>query len=293
VKLSRIKTPTAGLLIVLVIISVTLVSGCDDPKLVATPYYEYTLRVTGLESFTTENGTARIMVPVPMLDGAVLVPFQGRFNGTLWQYPYRGAWDTNIVNVNNWDRHGALYIAIVDSPHGNMMDIGFHKTDYFQFWGQSNPYYSQAKNLTPDQYGVYTVNKTVPSFDDIAVRIREVLGRTDSSETNIIVGSLKNRSLYPYLGNITTNYTIPAKSGSIGDYTSLVYIDESLIPIGPGNHTIEIDAKFEVVVGFHPYDGYGDHYTFIIKESIPGGVTGYVPVTVQYLGNITSYSFEY
>ncbi|WP_424358430.1 hypothetical protein [Methanocella sp. MCL-LM] len=248
------------------------------------PYYEYNINVSGLENFTTDDGSAVIMLPAPAVDGRVILPFGGKFNGSLYKNIGDGGFDVNIVGINGWGYHGTRYVEVVNTSHGQMIEARFDSTDFYKVWPSRSG--DHLTNMTLDEYGMYTINKTEPAFDDLIFRSRMVLGPKDNETTNATVASLANRPLHPIANTSSAGYTISAKIPYVENYTSYIYLDERLKPVSPGNHTIEIYARMEIAVGVHPYGGsQGNHYVFVIRESIPEGVTGYVPVTVQYIGN--------
>ena len=251
------------------------------------PYYEYSVNVSGLDQFTTDDGPALIRVPVPATGDMVVLPFEGKATESFNKYPPGGGgFDLDILNVNAWGYHGTRYIDVVNTDYGKMIEARFDQTSSYKVWPSRGYEYLQASNETPDEYGMYTINKTGPAFDDLVFRVRMAIGPNGNDTTNATVASLVYRPLYPIANNSSTSYTIPARIAYVENYTSWIYLDESLKPINPGNHTIEIYVKLKIGVGVHPYDGSkGNHYVFVIRESIPEGVNGYVPVTVQYIGN--------
>jgi hypothetical protein len=278
------------LLIITILVGTIIVSGCDDPNIIQSPYYEYFVRVNGLEYFTTDNGTAHILLPAPLINGTDLLPFKGDSgygnNATLPPEMSYNGWDKNVVSLATFGYHGISYVTPINTSYGRMIDI----------CNLENGSYETRLSTTDETHhtiaNTRTINKSSNSFDNIDIEITKVLGQTGSKDAEAPVNCLINNPMHTDTGDLLPAGSLPVSDEPLYSNTSPVYIDPDLRPIDNRNHSLKITIFFEVVVGERPYGGPGDHYVFTIEESIPAGVTGYVPVTVYYHGNMKHYSPE-
>lgn len=275
-KSSGINTAIAALVITTIVTVAVLVTGCDDPKYVAPPYYKYKINVAGLADFSTGDSNATLMVPLPAYDG---VPVLWVSNISADVMDGNGSIDLNNW-ANNWKYHGTHSLKVVDSPYGKMLAIGFNETDYSV---RMVPNYTSSWPMDMVQ-----TNKLVPSFDDIHLYIGYNAYEGRKNATFSLIGLLGDSPLSP-VSNATGLYTRWPYGEGIENYTSYVYMDPALQPLR-NNSRIILDIQLEIVIGEHPWGANpGDHCMFIINESIPGGVTGYIPVTVQHAGTFHQY----
>ncbi|HEY3272225.1 MAG TPA: hypothetical protein VGJ92_00605 [Methanocella sp.] len=251
------------------------------------PGYEYIATVRGLDNFSTADGTARIMLPVPMYNGRAAVPFDKTlyegYSGIPLFWGWFGPYGAVAVNIQGYGVHGTKSFCVTDTGYGRMIEARIVETDYFEV-NRDSPYYPSRENDTPNRYEMYTVRRSAPAFDDYTMRLETAISPAFSNETNATLQGLAARPLYPDAGDLPAPYT-RAMADNLTGYTSYVYIDEGLKPAGAGNHTIDIDASFVISAAYRPYYMEpGDHHLFLIHESVPAGVTGFVPVRVQYDG---------
>jgi hypothetical protein len=259
----------------------------DNPSITRSPGYEYIANVRGLDNFSTADGTARIMLPVPMYNGRAVVPFDKTlykgFSGGAFSRDRYGPYDSVIVNIQGYGAHGTKSFCVTDTDYGRMIEARIVETDYFEV-SRYSPFYPSRESDKPNHYGMYTVRRAAPAFDDYVMRIEEAIGPAGRNETNATLQGLAARPLYPDAGDIPALYT-RAMAENLTGYTSYVYIDEGLKPAGNGNYTIDIHASFVISAAYRPYAMEpGDNYLFLIYESIPANVTGFVPISVQYDG---------
>lgn len=270
--------------VLLIAISAVMLAGCDDPNIVTSPHYRYGVHVTGIEDFTAVNGTAHIMVPIPIYKEKPLIPFNGSVTQDLSFGP---AWNWNKVTLNDWGFNVIRSLSVNTTQYGPMLEMTANETGYSVRRESASP--SPSANMTALGYDNYQYNKTAPTFDEVRVHITNMFG---SAEGNDTVRALIAKPLYPDAGNASTPYTmwIYGANESNRSYTSYVYIDPALT--GPKNGSFALYAIFEVIVGDRPYGGPGKHTVYVIRESIPSNVTGFIPVKVQYMGVFNEYSPE-
>jgi hypothetical protein len=125
----------------------------DNPNIARSPYYEYIIKVRGIENFDAPGGDARIYFPVPLYNGSPVLPFSGRLERDIGNYgqgysPY----DSTVVNINPRDYDGTRYISAVNTSCGLMLEARINDTDY-------------------REVDFHRVSKPVTSFDKIEVRI--------------------------------------------------------------------------------------------------------------------------
>ncbi len=254
-----------------------MIYAMDNPSIERSPGYEYIAHVRGLDNSSTPDGAARIMLPVPMYNGSAVLPFDKTVAQELLArriQPLR----RGHVNIQDYGVHGTKSFSVADTDHGRMIEARVVETDYFEISTYS------PLNSSWENNRMYTIRKSAPAFDDYVMRIEEVIGPNGSIATNAKFQGLAVRPLYPDAGDIPTPYT-RAMGENMTGYTSYVYIDEGLKPAGAGNYTIDVHASFATRAAYHPYGmDVGDNFLFLIDESIPGGVTGFVPIRVQYDG---------
>jgi hypothetical protein len=270
-----IAAAAGALLLFMVIITLQFVCGglstIDNPSIARSPYYEYIIKVRGIENFDAPGGEASLYFPVSLYNGSPVLPFSGKLERGLGDYGGRySPYDIKVVDINPMGYHGTQYIAPVDTKYGTMLEAAINDTD----------------NREVD---FKRVPKQVVSFDRIDIRMLNPIGPVDSKATNATVEGLKTRPLDPDAGVQPVNYTRWIAVENRTGYTTYVYIDEGLRPLAT-NNTLEIYASFVIRIDDHPY-GINEgnrNYLFMINESIPGNVTGFVPVKVQYLGVFSS-----
>jgi hypothetical protein len=100
---------------------------------------------------------------------------------------------------------------------------------------------------------------------------------------------LIDKPLYPDAGELSTDYTGWMTGENVTGYTSYIYLDEGFRPLA-AESTLEIYASILIRVDDHPYgmNLNNKNYLFLINESVPGNVTGFIPVKVQYVGKLNS-----
>ncbi len=288
-----------------IITAAVVAAGCDDPNYVTSPHYRYGIHVMGIENYSTASGMARILVPIPMYGDKPLLPFNGAAGENIYAPSGYGAYDSNIVVLNDYGYHVVRSLSVNDTPDGPMLDIIVNETDFYDFYSSSSslqislPVYRMfnsslvSPEVSPLGNNTYRYVKPSPGFDEIRVHITDMLGPVGSVKANDTVMALRSKPLNPDAHNEATPYTlyIDGAKESNQSYASYIFLDPSLRPIGP-NKTIELYAVFEVIVGDRPYGGPGDHNVYVIRESIPSSVTGFIPVKVQYAGHFREYSVE-
>lgn len=242
----------------------------DNPDIVRSPYYEYIVKVRGIEGFDAPGGNASIYFPVPSYGGSPVLPFSDRLEKDTGIYAQGySPYDCTIVNINPWGYHGTRSLEAVNTSHGWMLEARIRDTDY-------------------REVDFNRVPKPVTSFDKMEIRIQYPIGPSDSKKTNVTLEGLKAIPLFPHAGELPTNYTRPLADKNVTSYTSYIYLDEGLRPLD-SNSTLGIYASLVIKVGDRPYGGgTSENYLFMINESIPGGVTGLIPVKVQYMGELGS-----
>lgn len=242
----------------------------DNPDIVRSPYYEYIVKVRGIESYDAPGGNASIYFPVPSYGGSPVMPFSDRLEKDIGIYAQgHSPYDCTIVNINPFGYHGTRSLEAVNTSYGWMLETLIKDTDNHEVdfkW----------------------VPKPIVSFDKMEIRIQYPIGPAGTQVTDALLEGLKATPLQPDVDQLPTYYTRPIGRENVTGYTTYLYLDEGLRPLGP-NSTIDIYASLLIKVGDRPYGGgTNENYLFMINESIPGGVTGFVPVRVQFAGRLNS-----
>jgi hypothetical protein len=261
--MARLKLALALLLI----LASLMVSGCDDPYIPRQPDYHYSVEVTGLEDFTTANGSAVIIVPLPAVDGQPILA---------------EGWLPDNRSPYGQERHGTGRIEPISTAHGPMLAITINMTDYYDSYARATPIaispgqnMSGVPTITPDR-----VFKNW-SFDDVSTIASGGIDKLDyptSGKGRQEVVKFIERPLLP------AEYVTGAGAGN---YTSYVYLNEGLRPL-KNNSSINISLTLKVWLNHNKVDASREGarsfeiHTFTINESIPGGTVGFIPVRVRH-----------
>jgi len=252
-----------ALVLLAIVVSLT-VSGCDDPYLPRSPEYRYSVEVTGLEDFTTPNGSAVIMMPLPAVNGQPILAEGWQPNN---RFPYEQ------------ERHGTGRVEPVSTSYGPMLAITINMTDYYDSYARVTPIaispgqnMSGVPTITPDR-----IYKNW-SFDNVST----------------IAGGGISQLYYPAsdhgrqeVARFIERPLLPAETVTgAGNYTSYIFLDEGLRPL-KNNRSINVSLTLKVWLNHNKVDASQEGarsfeiHTFTINESIPGGVTGFIPVQVR------------
>lgn len=249
----------------------TLIAGCDEiPD--SAPRVDGTISLRGIDRFTTESGNLTIMVPAPVYrDSLVPIDFQGAyFKGAGSGYFAREQYNDGRVSMRNVVVNGSPMIAV---------DIAM--TGQYQIIGYVEDKYQGVMRLN-----VTAVNKSGKSFDNVSITgLYGFFGRPNSSleeRSAMMAEMLENCPVRPVANASETKYTVPEAGDVKKTYVSYVYIDEGLRPVESGNSSIEIKMSLYYDEG-RVNQQYGKRYYLAIHEIIPAGVTGFVPVSIQYV----------
>lgn len=245
----------------------------DDPFAPRPPDYDYELAITGLEGFTTENGSAVIRMPLPGVEGAPLS---------------REGWWVNYNNDSMYRYHGMESLQSMNTTEGPMLEARIVMTDYYESYARATPIAVSPGQNTSTLPGVVPdrINKT-RSFDDVHViesGYVEPLNYPTGSQGREAVKRFINTPLLPvaYVPELCTLET---------NYSTYVYVDPALRPLR-NESSLKVEGKMIVKLNHNKVNASEEGlrrlevHTYTIDETIPGGVTGYVPVTVQYIGNV-------
>jgi hypothetical protein len=242
-----------------------MLGSIDDPFRPHMPDYQYTAYVTGLDGFTTENGSAMIMVPVPVLNGTPILA---------------GGWSVNHPSDPRYRYHGMLSLVPVNTSMGPMLEARINMTDYYISYARVTPIAispgqnaSELPAVVPD-----VINKTW-SFDSVVVIANggiQPLDYPTSAEGRMAV----IRFLETPLG--------PAKNATgLNDFTTYVYIDPALMPLR-NDSAIHVSGALTVTLNHNKVNAsmegqrVFEYHNYIFNGTIPGNVTGYVLVQVHY-----------
>jgi hypothetical protein len=286
-----------GLLIISVILAAVFIAGCSDYRnKVAPPFYSYWIEVDGLEHFYTDAGPANIGFPVPVYNGDALLPFDDNVtmdNSTL----YSGIGDTSLRGRGPQGElyHGTRKVEAANVSGYEMAVYEILPTDYYTIGlidAKANPpntigieYISPPP---PDNYTMFMIGKPATTYDPIDASLRYDLG-PDNQTARPIIDSLAAKPFSPVSSSPDALYTRWLSDGNVSNYTTYIYIDPALKQKGPCNYSLNVSATFSVTVGHRPWwTSHDEQYVFAIRESIPGNVTGLVPVTVQCFGNMSA-----
>ncbi|WP_048198370.1 hypothetical protein [Methanocella arvoryzae] len=245
------------------------IGSIDDPFAPRAPYYEYELSVTGLEGFASENGTAVIMMPLPGVNGTPVL---------------EEGWWVNYNKDGRYRYHGMQSLKPVDATEGPMLEARIVTTDYYESYAGATPIAVSPGQDTSTLPGVVPdrINKT-PSFDDVHVIASgyvEALNYPTGSEGRAAVKRFLDTPLLPvaYVPELCTLET---------NYSTYIYVDPALRPLS-NDSNLRVEGKLKVNLNHNkvnaPEEGVRrfEIHTYTIDETIPGGVTGYVPVEVRY-----------
>lgn len=236
----------------------------DDPFRPQAPGYKYTVYVTGLDGFTTENGSAVIMLPLPVVDGTPILS---------------SGWAVNFQSDRE-QRHGMRSLAPANTSIGPMLEAHINMTDYYISYARVTPIaISPGQNeSTLPQVVPDVINKSW-SFDDMVVTASggiQALDYPTSAQGRAAVKQFLEAPLAPAV-----------KVTSSGNFTTYVYIDPTLKPLH-SDSVIHVSGTLSVTLthnkvntseeGARRYE----RHKYSFDESIPGGVTGYVSVHVRY-----------
>lgn len=239
-------------------------AGCyDDPFLPRAPYYDYRITVTGLDGYSTENGSAVLRLPVPAIGGEPVLE--------------DGWWPNSPLNYSEV-RHGTRWVKPEDTPYGPMLALEINETDYYYSYARVTPVAvspgqneSELPAVVPDR-----ISKA-PSFDDFCVVASGSVAQLDQPTS-----AAGREAVVEFLNSPL----LPATRLGDGDYTSYVYVDEGLKPDGAG--TISISATLTVCLNHNKVNASEEglrrfeYHAYTINASIPAGSTGYLPVRVHY-----------
>jgi hypothetical protein len=237
----------------------------DDPYQPRPPSYYYEISVSGLDGFTTENGSAVIMMPLPAMNGSPLLP---------------GGWWMNYWPDSREGRHGMTSLAPADTPLGPMLAAGINMTDYYESFAGVTPIPITPGQGEPVPPPIEPARIDKPwSFDDVHAIASGGIGQLDypTSERGrqAVIGYL-SAPLSPFENG----------SGATG-YTTYVYVDPALTPIN-NDSEIRVNGKLTVSLNHNKADSSEEgarrfeRHTFVIEGTVPGGTTGYVPVKITY-----------
>jgi hypothetical protein len=236
----------------------------DDPFKPQAPGYEYTVYITGLDGFATENGSAVIMLPLPVVDSAPVLS---------------DGWAVNF-QADRERRHGMQSLAPANTSKGPMLEARINMTDYYVSYARVTPIaISPGQNeSTLPQVVPDVINKSW-SFDDMVVTASggiQALDNPASAEGRAAVKQFLEAPLAPAV-----------KVTSSGNLTTYVYIDPTIKPLH-SDSVIHVSGTLSVTLthnkvntseeGARRYE----RHKYSFDESVPGGVTGYVPVHVCY-----------
>ena len=207
----------------------------------------YTVTVTGLSNYTGSDGF-RILLPAPMLNGTPAYTGNEIRSGRLIFPPpvsifadYETVNESRLVNNTGWTA------SLVDTERGPMIE------------------------LTPANVSLSDIMYILIVTKDVPVSERDQYPKDAVNQT---VGPL-----YPVASEPAGSYTVPTYY-SYGKYSSYLLMDGSLTPL-PGAEV----GNISVSVDYHELFAEGSVPTFRqscqINESLPGNVTGWIPVTVQ------------
>jgi hypothetical protein len=241
----------------------------DDPFRPRAPDYRYEASVSGLEGFTTADGSATIRLPLPGVDGAPLL-----MEGWWANYP-----------PDPWEkRHGMLSLGPVNTTEGPMLEARLNMTDYYLSYARVTPIAIMPGQNTSALPEPEPERVSKPwSFDDVHVIASgyiEPLDYPTGSEGRAAVKEFLVTPLLP-VAYVPEGCTIET------EYQTYVYIDPALKPLTAGSElrvkgTMTVTLNHNKVNASEEGKRSFEYHTYKIDETIPGGRTGYVPVQVQY-----------
>jgi hypothetical protein len=275
----RYKMPLLLLGIVILIMVVVLVlaaaalmclffytlGSIDDPFRPHAPDYHYTTDVTGLDGFTTANGSAVILLPLPVVNGTPVLP---------------AGWWVNYPPDPREQYHGMQSLAPLNTSEGPMLEARINMTDYYISYARVTPIAvspgqddSTLPAVVPD-----VINKSW-SFDDVAVIASggiQALDYPTSAQGRTMVKQFLEAPLLP-AENVK----------GLNNFTTYVYIDPALRPLH-NDSIIRVSGTLAITLNHNKVNASEEgvrrfeYHKYIFNEEIPGGVTGYVPVSVNY-----------
>lgn len=241
----------------------------DDPFKPRAPDYQYELSVTGLEGFTTENGSAVVMLPLPGFNGSPL-----RAEG----------WWVNYYKDSRYRHHGMTSLTPANTSVGPMLAASINMTDYYESYARATPVAimpgqneSGLPAIVPDR-----VSKPW-SFDDVHVISSGGISQLDYPTGNEGRAEVKRFIDTPLL---PIAY-VPEMCTLEKNYSTYVYIDPTLRPLR-NDSSLRISGVLKVTLNHNKMDASEEGvrrleiHEYSLEKEIPGGVTGYIPVEVRY-----------
>jgi hypothetical protein len=264
----------AAILVILVVLMAVALTICaylytlgsiDDPFRPQAPSYYYKAGITGLDGFTTESGSAVILLPLPALNGAAV---------------QSGSWWVNYPPDYRERYHGMSSLAPVNTSMGPMVEARINMTDYYLSYARVTPIAvdprqntSALPTVVPDR-----INKTW-SFDDVHVIASGGVQSLDYP-TSAQGRAAVMRFLEAVLG--------PAENVTgLNNFITYVYIDPALRPLR-NDSFIRVSGTLTVTLNHNKVNASEEgqrrfeYHNYVFNETIPGDITGYVPVRVHY-----------
>ena len=277
-KVNRFKKPllilAAAAVIVLVVTFLALAAlfisffyylgTIDDPFHPGPPLYQYELTVSGLDGFTTVNGSAVIMVPLPAQNGSPVLA---------------GGWWVDYPPDYRERRHGMTGLSPTNTPMGPMLAAGINMTDYYESYAGVTPMAILPGQNESELPHIVPARVDKPwSFDNLNIIASGSIGTLDDPTSE-----QGRQAVIAFL----QAPLVPAQNGTGNmNYTTYVYIDPELSPKN-NDSTIRIHGALSVVLNHNKVNASEEgmrrfeYHTYTIDESIPAGVTGYVPINIS------------
>ena len=242
-----------------------MLGAIDDPYRPHAPSYHYEMTVTGLDGFTTETGSAVIMVPLPGADGSPLLT--------------EGWWE-NYSDDSRYRYHGMTNLTHLNTSVGPMLAVSINMTDYYESYAKATRVAIMPGQNESDLPAVIPERISKPwSFDDVNVIASGSVYQADYPTS--VVG---RQAVIEFL----EAPLLPVKSESgKWNYTTYVYIDPALNP-KKSDSSIRVTGTLTVTLNHNKVNVAEEgvrrfeEHAYVIDENIPAGVTGYVPVKVSY-----------
>lgn len=248
------RSLSLAVLLLLVLTTALAVSGCcsiTGCNLFDNNYHydsSYTVTVTGLGNYTGSEGF-RILVPIPLLSGEPgYTADQVSSARLLFPPPVSVFADYKTTYESRLVNNTGWTASLVSSEYGPMIAL------------------SSGNASLSDILLTLGQGKEVPASE------REKYTDRRPGES----------PLYPRTSDAAGSYTVPA-SYSYGNYSSYVSIDGTMTPgqgVTAGNISVSVEYSELLAEGSVPVF----RRSCQINESIPPGVTGWIPVTVQKTG---------
>jgi hypothetical protein len=237
----------------------------DDPFRPREPIYYYTVDVTGLDGFSTANGSAVIMLPLPALNGAPVLP---------------AGWWVNYSPDPREQHHGMLGLEPVNTSMGPMLEARINMTDHYVSYARITPIaISPGQNESTLPAVVPDVINMSWSFDDVHViasgGVRALDYPTSAQGREAVIQFLE-APLAP-AENVT----------GLNDFITYMYIDPALKPLNNGS-VIRVSGTLSITLNHNKVNASEEgkrlfeYHNYVFNETISGGITGYVPVQVHY-----------